>query len=563
LYRSSFVSDNVGLSRDSALTDFYAAVRSASPEVVCEGMSLWRLESSGDARAPLVWPMLRQRVVLERDFYGRFFTEAKWLGMLPADGPQRKIAVLGQPGIGKSAFGLWLLAQLLRSGRTVVYSRNSAQRGAPFAEVHYVFHRNVAFKTLIADLGAVGDLLSERSVVHICDSRKPTLEGLCHQIMISSPDPFIWRWFVEKESARMVYFPLFSTAELEVLRVAEYGDAQLSRSVLALRVQAAGRIPRAVFSRDQLAVKHAVLRAISKADPVTLQRAQLEIETSSSRPTDDSPHSLFTVDADRSTLTVGPVSFCSDAVSRRVLRALATHKYSALLEGMQQALESRSTKGFAGSLFEVAVRDTLEQGGSFWVRRLDSGAPAQLLKFKKALLSVHFNELETIASGCRVGIWMLSTHRFLPVSSNFASIDSIECGLRLLQVTTAHASHALKVTSGRSNKEGLAAVAEVLSQLPGGTGTSMEVYFVVPEGSGASFALQKLEFFVEPDDSKTKHPPLAESVANSPSSFRMCKTGVVVDVIQFVMEMPLSAFHCGVGADFAAPRDTIDEAAET
>jgi hypothetical protein len=506
--------------------------------------------------------MLDQKVVLERDFYSRFFSEEKWLGSLPANGPQRKFAVLGQPGIGKSAFGLWLLLQLLRNGRTVVYSRNSAQRGGPFREVHFVFHRNVALSTLTADLGAVRDLLSERSVVHICDSCKPTLEGHCHKIMISSPDPYIWRWFVEKEFAKMVYFPLFSVAELDVLRVAEYGDALLSQSTMALRILALGRIPRQVFSRDQPAVRDAVLRAISKADLDTLQRAKVEIETSSSRPTDDSPHTLFVVDADRGTLTMSSVSFRSDAVSRRMLRALATHKYSALLEWVQQALESRSTKGFAGSLFEIAVRDSLQQGGSFLVRRLDVNEPANQVEFKKAKLSVPFDTLETIARGCRAHTWTLSTHRFLPVSSNLASFDTIERGLRLLQVTTMHQSHTLKVTSGRSDNEGLAAVAEVLLPLCGGLSASLEVFFVVPEGSGAAFKLQKLDYFAETDSSQTKKKPLlAKSVSGNPSSFSLCQTGAIVQVKQYVMEVPVSTFRGD--ADSAVPRDAIDEAAET
>lgn len=164
-------------------------------------MFLWHLSSSLSPFKPLDWPTLEQRVLVERDFYDWFFTDEKWLGGLPATGPRRKVVVLGQPGIGKSAFGWWLVARLLRLGRTVVYSRNSAKRLAPPEMTHLVFHRGVALKTIDGDVGVLTELLSEPAVVHICDSCKPTLMGRCHQVMLTSPDPDLWRWFVYKEFA--------------------------------------------------------------------------------------------------------------------------------------------------------------------------------------------------------------------------------------------------------------------------------------------------------------------------------------------------------------------------
>lgn len=151
------------------MCNFYAAVCAAQPTSAGDGMLLWRLCHPRDVSLPLKWPSLDQEVMVERDFYTRFFHDKKWLGGLHADGPQRKFVVLGQPGIGKTAFGWWLVAQLLRSSRTVVYSSNSAKRGTPPDMAHYVFHRGAAFE-IVTDLGAVTSLLAQPSVVHICDS---------------------------------------------------------------------------------------------------------------------------------------------------------------------------------------------------------------------------------------------------------------------------------------------------------------------------------------------------------------------------------------------------------
>lgn len=573
------------------MTDFYAAVLAAQPQPAEDGMSMWRLTSPHDATQPLRWPMLDHQVLLERDFYSRFFSEKKWLGSLAAAGPQRKFVVLGQPGIGKSAFGWWLVAQLLRSGRTVVYSRNSAKRGTPTREVHYVFHRNVGFRTIISDLGATHELLTHPSVVHICDSCKPLLEGDCHKIMLTSPDPDMWRWFVEKEFAGCVYFPLYNGAELEVLRAGGYGTV-LPKDVLALRRKAWGDVTRHLFALDQSAVKDCVLQALNNIDLSALQRAMTEIQTSRSRPTDESPHSLFLLNADRATLKSGSASFRSEAICRRTLRVLAAHQYSELLQSLQQLLESRTTKGIAGDLFEIAVIDGRARGGSLTCRRLLDTATASTtttesttrLVLNKSSLSISFDTLATISKGCKSNVWSLSTNRFVPVSPNFASIDLIETGLQLWQITTKHAHHELKVTSGRSDKEGLAAIAiELLPHMRGRWGSEnayLEVYFIVPEGCAAKFELQKLEFYnARVTQERTADSPLsavgecgevvkipskpelqAEPVQGSPSSFRVRASGgklVTVEVRQFVVEMPLSA----TSSD--APRDVIDEAGET
>ena len=574
-------------------------------------MSLWRMVSPHDGSTPLVWPSLRREVLLERDFYSRFFNDDKWLGSLPVDGPQRKFVVLGHPGIGKSAFGVWLIAQLLRGGRTVVYSHNSAKIGSTPDTKHFVFHRGVALRTTLPYVDAAMHLLSDPSVVHICDSCKPTLDDPCHQIMLTSPDPDMWRWFVEKEFARSVYFPVYTDAELEALRAAEYGDA-LPASIMALRVKAWGPVPRQVFSDQQAAVRDGILRSLSNANLAILQRAKNDVEASMARrPSDHSPHSLFLLNADRATLMTGSVSFRSCAVGRRVLRTLAAHQYDALIRGIQQLLESRSTKTVAGTVFEIAVMDSLEHGGSFACRRLDDVAtassaslspstamkaktstttallPAPVLTLRKANRTVPFDSLALIEKAS--GVWPLDTHRFVPDSPNFASIDSIEVGLRLVQITTKRTSHELKVTSGRSEKEGLAAIAKKLLPLMGSTrwggdNAYLEVYFVVTEGHGASFGPQKLEFFdfsqklgktMAPGDTVCPVMPVskpmtsgepgphAEPVQGFPSSFRILHRGkpVTVEVRQFVLEMPLSVLRAS--DDAAPPRDAIDEAGET
>lgn len=118
----------------------------------------------------------------------------------------------------------------------------------------------------------------------------------------------------------------------------------------------------------------------------------------------------------------------------------------------------------------------------------------------------------------------------------------------------------------------------------------LEVYFVVPEGSGAAFGQQrlvnysnggeppsKLEASLRVPDSDSECPAdskgdnssesvlQAEPVEGNPSSFRLLRGGkpVTVDVRQFVLEMPFKLSACRALGDSAPPRDAIDEAGET
>jgi hypothetical protein len=205
--------------------------------------------------------------------------------------------------------------------------------------------------------------------------------------------------------------------------------------------------------------------------------------------------------------------------------------------------------------------------------------PTATLAFKNAL-TIPFDALNAIAVGCRGGCWSLDTHRFVPIVPNFAAVDSIELGLRLVQITTKRTNHELKVTSGRSAHESLAAIAETLLPLMGPSrwgscDAYLEVYFAVPEGCGDSFKQQKLEFYGEKSSSSdapgspslpvlvsVAGAPRAERIASCPSSFMLLIGGkqVTVEVRQFVLEVPLSAFQ---SAGESPPRDAIDEAAET
>lgn len=585
------------MSQEASLTRFHQAVLSAMPVDAPgpSGARLWTL-------AGMHWPYLQQRVLLQRDFYDAFLTSDAWLGRLPRGGPQRKVIVLGQPGIGKSSFGLWLLAQLLRDGRTVVYSRNSSQRR--LAMDHVIFHRGVAFETDLDDIGPAKHLLSSRDVVHICDSCEPRQRSECHKVLITSPDPTVWSWFHEKDGAIKAVFPLYSDAELETLREAEFGNS-LSAPEMNRRVAVWGPVPRQVFASDQSTVLSSVVRAIRKCSVIDLERAWEDVQDGSAVATDDSPHSLFLLHAERALLKPGDVTFRSATIAARILRYVAKYQYRDLLAMMLRLLDSGSARSTGGKLFEVLALDALRSGGSYKIRPLvfyeadkksarKRAVPPSLSGDQSALvlpaarLTQPFQTLADITAGSIVSsndsvvlTRSLDTHRFVPVVDNWASVDSIEVGLRLMQMTTSRSSHCIKVTSGRSHHEGLAAIARELlrcitSPHAGGWNSSMpklEVFFVMPSDK-FTFEAQNLDFYPLAAGATAADVAWHGSVRAGPDvpvqpgvtynkSFMLTAHGVTkqVVVMQYALELPLERSMEGFAPQVVTGADLADDVA--
>lgn len=599
-----------GLDRNARLTAFAAAAcAAASPQAAYAasgGTRMWRLHDANHPEKPLPWPFLQASVLVERDFYARVLEGESWLGGLPSvcDAKQRKLAVVGQPGIGKSSFGLWLLAQLLRSGRTVVYTRCSTRARAVPSTQHYVFHRGVAFETTSADLGAANALLSQPSVVHISDSLPPRLGDCCHKVLITSPDPDIWRWFVEKEGAVQACFPPYDFAEMEALRAAEYGDT-ISRQVLELRVEAYGLSTRAALASNQWEVCAGIVQALTERSLESLQLAMSEVRAPSGGSGSDIPHSLFVLQADRATLRSCGVSFRSEAVAARVARSVASRERHSLVAALQRLMRSTFTRSVAGTVFEVAALDMLGSGSPLpgmlpllaaprkpargGAREVAVAAAAEATGASLALPfpapaaavaaadaaadaaqapeAVHrFDTLHQLADKCQAREWDLRRHTFRPISTNFAAVDLIGPGLLLYQVTCTRNSHELKVTSGRSEGEGLLAIYQhllpLLSERWGAASHHLDVCFVVPCGSTWGGAAQQLTLHSNQGSAGGPAVELVEAGGAGGTAGGFSVDGRVVQVRQYVMELPEGVFEDWLA--MAQPReDALDKVSRT
>lgn len=283
--------------------------------------------------------------------------------------------------------------------------------------------------------------------------------------------------------------------------------------------------------------------------------------------------------------------FRSEAIARRVVRQLALRSRHTLVPALQSLLASSSTRSVAGTAFELAAIDTLGRGEpcEYAVRFLGTGKPSQMHGGEgvgaAALLAprqtrpfdalarpvYRFDTLAELARQCTEGTVDLRTQYFKPTSPNLAAIDFIGPGLLLYQVTVNRSAHGLKVTSGRSDGEGLLALyTTLLPLLPerwGALQPHLDVCFVVPEGSAAGWRAQKL--VLHTPKATTKKRPAAGGLEHAVSLVAceggtrgFCIDGRVMEVRQYVMELPLKTIEEWLALP-GQERDVIHEAAES
>lgn len=240
--RTTTAEEAAGAARVARLGEALRAAR-AEPVAGSEsGAALVTLPAGVD------WPQLGGAPLFVRSFY-----EGCFEGVLNSLDPTcsaalRKFTIVGNAGIGKSAFGAYVLWRAVQARRTVVYVSDKVHtafilHGDGRAEAFTVDHFND--RTL--------GVLSEKSTVLICDGVKPPVVD-AFTLLITSPVRERWKEFDKLPDELRFFFPVFSRGEMgDMLRAcfprlladaASGGEA----GVWA-RYGKWGGIPRYVFSK--------------------------------------------------------------------------------------------------------------------------------------------------------------------------------------------------------------------------------------------------------------------------------------------------------------------------
>ena len=216
-----------------------AALRTAQPQALPggkSGASLLRLPPG------VRWLQLGDEPLFVRHFYRDCFE-----GPLESLKPGARFTIIGNTGIGKSAFGEYLLWQAVRAGRTAVYVSDKSSG-------FHIFHADG--RAVVLDKDAFKDTLDvlfDPSTVLIYDGdgegrgRPPIVRATT--VLVTSPKRSRFKEF-QRTGASSLVFPVFARDEIDDLLAAAFPalHAPEARAGVWARYGKWGGIPRYVLS---------------------------------------------------------------------------------------------------------------------------------------------------------------------------------------------------------------------------------------------------------------------------------------------------------------------------
>jgi hypothetical protein len=362
------------------------------------------------------------------------------------------LIILGNPGIGKTYFGYFLLLQLARSGATVVYE--NALEGSL-----YLFSPDgVKEGTRQAFL----PYLRSSSTFYIVDGMEPLRAAAAKTILLTSLRKDIWHQF-SKGPCTLRYMPVWSREEMFACRSMLYPT--LSEDLVQDLYLKWGGIARYVL---KFATDEEQQARLNEAMDVSNIDAVLQSFGGSGEKADASSRLIHRSVKDG--FHSGPYLFASAYVVDQIYSRVYAKDRQHLIRFLSATQGIGDTGQLRGILFEKHAHTVLAKGGSFEIRDLQTGQESTLLlpaDIPTFMYSSNNTEFQA-AQNCY----------FRPVSKIFESVDSFIKPNLLFQMTGAK-DHPCKQTGLR----------DVLTIL--GNPQEPKLYFVVPPDRFASFTYQR------------------------------------------------------------------------
>jgi len=419
----------------------------------------------------VAWPTLHSPVLFVRDFYKPFFDDV--LNGLRRNSSSisekgvaiAKVVVCGNPGIGKSAFGMYALFRALKDGRAVVYASAKQLQ-------YYVFEGGHVFA--IDSLKAVPHLLSMSDTVLICDSLTPPLCN-AFTMMVTSPRKERWHEYDKEMDCQMFFFPVFSMAEMRACRDSCF--PWVDDAGLESRFSRWGGIPRYVLAKLSSVNQQKLENAVTA---ITLDNILDHAESLEMKEEKDMSHRLLHIkvagELDDS-LHPNAADFYSKVrselaskyVAKLVYSTAVRTKHMRILDFLYGSSGSSTFAVLRGQLFEEEALARLSAGGQFEVCRLAAVAnnadsldvldiaPSARTLFR-TLDGMDGDSLRSLIStrlGCEA-----TPVLFEPESKSLCAIDAVLPG-RLLANATVSTKHKAIALAG-VQRPGLIRVAELL-----------------------------------------------------------------------------------------------------
>ena len=447
-----------------------AALRAAELEpIAASRSSLIRLPEGA------LWPQLGAAPLFVRDFYAGLYE-----GPLASCDPGctaelRKFIIRGNAGIGKSAFGAYVLWRAVKAGRTVVYASDKVDDA-------YIFHGSgcvEVFNSALFELRAHG-ILKEPSTVFICDGLKPPVKA-AFTVLITSPKRERYREFFKLQDCEMLTVPVFFRHEVKDMLHTCFPRLVPHEKQVWLLYAMWGGIVRYVLAKQGDSSQWLLRSALSSInlDELIFHLGAEEIESD-----DKASHRLlhlkpvgegateFSRPYDMASYMLERTELASPHAIELVYNALKRRHLQRLNNLLAQPISSPSHARLYGDMYEIGAARALLCGGAFEAFDCSTGAPVA-----GGVICIPYSTRHVFSSVEDLRLAHLARQgqptTFTPSSPSFTAVDAVLPGNALVNFTV-NVKHELKMRDA-SGKEGVGPVADAL----GITG-DIAVYWVLP-----------------------------------------------------------------------------------
>ena len=378
-----------------------------------------------------------------------------------------RIGISGNPGIGKSWFGLFVAFKLLSGSQppTIVWESRRKQK-------RYLIRDGVVAQ---GTLGAFVSELGDTRTWYLVDEAVPpgAVEVEACTLVFSSPKRENYKETLKATASTIRYLPPWSWEEIDMCRTLLYpGDPVRTQAAVQEAFSRWGGIPRYVLEKlgDESAQLELQRSIVSTGNVDVILRSVGQIDTAP-----EASHRVLHIISGKPYIHVD-IQFGSDYIQARVTELLLGRHRADLYRFVMRETDPLYAT-IRGKCFEVLVHETLTGGGEFHTRFLTGAGGRAIRTLQRATLQRFAgNKPENLASllvGPGAGQYCQ------PEARNFPVLDALLLPGTLLQMTVAE-QHAVDE----------AALAKILDTL---ALSSAELVFVVPPDKFDEFKAYKFK----------------------------------------------------------------------
>jgi len=399
-----------------------------------------------------------------------------------------RFLLLGNPGIGKSCFLIYLLYRLLLERQTVVLRRSGDL-------LCYLFHNGQV--TSSDNIAHYDGILNVPSTWYLVDTVPDPGAVVAKTVLTCSPRRETYKLFERYQQRVTLYLPIWDSNELKCLQKNVFTD--VTYYVMRERFGKVGGIPRLIFSKEDLDDEITKAMGRSTFDKCTAATGVLEGG-------DDLSHVLIHILPQTDNFQKYSVDFASKYISGKLVKLFEQRELQKFRNFLGASGQIPIGGSLRGGLFEGWAHNILQKGGTFAIRKL----------------GVKTNENELIIPPC-VEQWVedfTPTGKniyYKPTSDNFPCVDAWIPNIGFFQMTVSR-SHPIK-------EKGLASLFLKPHDMK-------KFYFVVPDDK---------EFFQNFPRQTFKVSNNTSSNRTTGKSVRVEDVGIIADQLeQYVLQIKVN-----------------------